>query len=193
MDEVTSPASGADALRHPSHLYSRSEVLARPSPAPDLPGIYAWYFRTLSGDIDASRCIEVQGRKLLYVGIAPRAPGRSVATLRSRLRNHYRGNAEGSTLRLTLGCLLGLELRRLGGGRVMTFGAAELDLSSWMADHAFVTWIEDPRPWLLESVLIRSLDLPLNLDQNANHPFHARLSELRRDARRRAQMLPVLV
>jgi hypothetical protein len=174
-------------------MYSRAEVLTRPSPVPDVPGIYGWYFRTLPGDIDASRCIEVHGGRLLYVGIAPRAHGRSKATLRSRLRSHYRGNAEGSTLRLTLGCLLGLELRRVGRGTVMTFGPAETDLSGWMADNAFVTWIEDPRPWLLEPVLIRSLDLPLNLDQNTNHAFHARLSELRREARRRALMSPILV
>ncbi|MEU8575440.1 GIY-YIG nuclease family protein [Streptomyces asoensis] len=31
--------------------------------------------------------------------------------LRKRVRYHYRGNAAGSTLRFTLGCLLGLELR----------------------------------------------------------------------------------
>jgi len=189
---VTSPDRGVEALRRPSHLYSRAEILARPSPVPDVPGIYAWYFRTLPGGVDANRCIEVQDRRLLYVGIAPRAPGRSKATLRSRLRNHYRGNAEGSTLRLTIGCLLGLELRRVGQRTVMTFGPAELDLSTWMADNAFVTWIEDPKPWLLESVLIHSIDLPLNLDQNAYHAFHAHLSELRRGARSRARTLPVL-
>jgi hypothetical protein len=187
-----SPDRGVEALRHPSRTYSRREILARPSPVPDVPGIYGWYFRALPGDIEASRCIEVQGRRLLYVGIAPRAPGHSKATLRSRLRNHYRGNAEGSTLRLTLGCLLGLELRRVGGGTVMTFGPSEMDLSSWMGDNAFVTWIEDPQPWHLESVLIRSLDLPLNLDQNANHAFHARLSDIRGEARRRARLLPIL-
>ncbi|MEV1246427.1 GIY-YIG nuclease family protein [Nonomuraea sp. NPDC049750] len=32
--------------------------------------------------------------------------------MRTRMRYHFRGNAEGSTLRLTLGCLLGLELAR---------------------------------------------------------------------------------
>jgi hypothetical protein len=74
----------------------------------------------------------------------------------------------------------------------MTFGPSEMDLSSWMGDNAFVTWIEDPQPWHLESVLIRSLDLPLNLDQNANHAFHARLSDIRAEARRRARLLPIL-
>jgi hypothetical protein len=44
-------------------------------------------------------------RRLLYVGISPSRAGRH-ETLRSRIRYHFRGNAEGSTLRLTLGCLL---------------------------------------------------------------------------------------
>ena len=193
MSQLTSVDRGVEALRDPIRTYSRAEVLTRPSPVPDVPGIYGWYFRTIPGDIDVSRCNEAHGRRLLYVGIAPRAHGQGKATLRSRLRSHYRGNAEGSTLRLTLGCLLGLELRRVGRGIVMTFGPAEADLSGWMADNAFVTWFEYPRPWLLESVLIRSLDLPLNLDQNTNHAVHAQLSELRREARRRALMSPILV
>ena len=73
----------------------------------------------------------------------------------------------------------------------MTFGAAEQDLSGWMADNAFVAWVEDSEPWLLESVLIDTFDLPLNLDQNEKHVSHASLGQLRRDARHRALMLPI--
>jgi hypothetical protein len=180
-----------ESFRHPRRIYSRSEVLTRPSPVPERPGVYGWYFRGIPDAIEASGCSEVNGLRLMYVGIAPRRATGSRATLRSRLVSHYRGNAEGSTLRLTLGCLLGLQLRRVGGGTVMTFGPAEVDLSEWMADNAFVAWIEDPKPWLVESNLIANFDLPLNLDQNAAHPAHASLSQLRQDARRRALMLPI--
>ena len=49
----------------------------------------------------------------------------SQQTLRQRLRTHYAGNAEGSTLRKTLGCLLaeelGIQLRRVGSGNRKTF------------------------------------------------------------------------
>ncbi|WP_374939609.1 GIY-YIG nuclease family protein [Streptomyces sp. UH6] len=48
----------------------------------------------------------------------------STQNLRKRVRYHCRGNAAGSTLRLTLGCLPGLELRRVGSGKRMTFGKA---------------------------------------------------------------------
>jgi hypothetical protein len=42
-----------------------------------------------------------------------------------------------------------------------------------------------------EKQLIGSVSLPLNLDQNRNHVFHADLSELRRAAKERARELPI--
>ncbi|MFE9288447.1 GIY-YIG nuclease family protein [Streptomyces olivaceus] len=116
----------------------------------------------------------------------------STQNLRKRVRYHYRGNAAGSTLRLTLGCLLGLELRRVGSGKRMTFGrAGEATLSQWMADNAQVCWIKWSEPWDLESQLISQLDLPLNLDQNRHNAFHSRLKEIRAQARNRARKLPI--
>ncbi|MEU6777523.1 GIY-YIG nuclease family protein [Streptomyces sp. NPDC046759] len=116
----------------------------------------------------------------------------STQNLRKRVRYHYRGNAAGSTRRLTLGCLLGLELRRVGSGKRMTFGkAGEATLSQWMADSARVCWIEQSEPRDMESQLISQLDLPLNLDQNRHNTFHSRLKELRAQARHRARELPI--
>jgi hypothetical protein len=116
-------------------------------------------------------------------------------TLRSRIRYHFRGNAEGSTLRLTLGCLLeptlGTRLRRVGSGRRHTFADREAALSAWMASHAAVTWRATPKPWVAEAHLISTLTLPLNLDQNTHHPFAEKLLALRSAARRRADALPV--
>ncbi|MEV7860967.1 GIY-YIG nuclease family protein [Streptomyces hirsutus] len=103
-----------------------------------------------------------------------------------------RGNAAGSTLRLTLGCLLGLELRCVGSGKRITFGkAGEATLSQWMADNARVYWIGQNEPCDLESQLISQLDLPLNLDQNRHNTFHSGLKELRAQARQRARDLPI--
>ena len=60
--------------------------------------------------------------------------------MREGIRYHYQGNAEGSTLRLTLGCLLSeeldIEVRRVGSGKRMTFAEGEGVLSQWMADNA---------------------------------------------------------
>ncbi|MEU8684228.1 GIY-YIG nuclease family protein [Streptomyces sp. NPDC048611] len=116
----------------------------------------------------------------------------STQNLRKRVRYHYRGNAAGSTLRLTLGCLLGLELRRVGSGKRMTFcQVGEAALSQWMADNARVCWVEQDEPWTSESQIISQFDLPLNLDQNRHNAFHSRLKELRAQARQRARELPI--
>lgn len=190
-----------DGLVQPTRLWSRGEVLARPSPLPSRSGVYGWYFRELPWPIDTTQCVTWDGCTLLYGGIAPKAPPAnsrpaSQQTLRHRIRYHYTGNAAGSTLRLTLGCLLaerlGTQLRRVGSGRRFTFAAGEGRLSAWMADNAYVTWVETERPWLAEQQFIASVSLPLNLDQNRHHAFHQQLTKVRADARMTARMLPVV-
>lgn len=179
---------GVDDLARPDRLWSAREVLVRPSPVPAEAGVYGWHF-------DEAPHPGLRAGRLLYVGIAPRRMATRVSTqnLRKRVRYHFRGNAAGSTLRLTLGCLLGLELRRVGSGQRMTFGkAGEAELGRWMAEHARVCWVTCPEPWQVESDLISRLDLPLNLDQNRHNGFHPHLKELRAQARQRARELPIL-
>ena len=105
----------ATTLLTPSKLWTRAEVLARPCPVPNSAGVYAWFFDWCPEGIPPEGLVHSSGFVLLYVGIAP-GPRPSRQTLRHRLRYHFRGNAEGSTLRLSLGCLLsqslGIELRR---------------------------------------------------------------------------------
>ena len=164
-------------------------------------GVYGWWFRRLPSSFDTSLCLTREGLTLLYTGISPKRPpssgGRpSRQTLRDRIRYHYTGNAEGSTLRKTLGILLadelGIELRRVGSGSRMTFGTGEAKLSGWMAESALVGWIVDPEPWLLEEHLIASLDVPLNLEGNARNAFHPRLTAMRAAAVARARELDVV-
>jgi hypothetical protein len=163
--------------------------------------VYGWWFRVALGAFDPAARVGLGGLTLLYVGISPKAPpvnGRAASrqTLRSRIRTHYVGNAEGSTLRKTLGCLLaselGIELRRVGSGNRMTFGPGERALSDWMAENALVSWAIVDRPWELEAELLASLDLPLNLDSNRRNSFHPHLTALRAAAVARARALPVL-
>jgi hypothetical protein len=184
----------------PRRLWARAQVLQRPCPVPARPGVYGWYFKQLPYPIDTSRCTTHDGLPLLYVGIAPKAPPRngrppSQQTLRSRIRYHCRGNAAGSTLRLTLGCLpakpLGLQLRRVGSGNRLTFADGEQRLSEGMADNALVTWVQTDQPWLLEGQMIALLRVPLNLDENRQHPFHQQLAHIRAQARALARALPV--
>ena len=151
--------------------------------------------------VDASGCCQHEGLTLLYAGISPRRPPRNARVpgrqgLRRRLETHYGGNAEGSTLRKTLGCLLadelGLELRRVGSGRRRTFAAGEPVLSAWMEENTRVSWVVRDCPWELEDVLIASVDLPLNLEGNSRNQFHPELTRTRADCVARANSLPVL-
>ncbi|HEX8983268.1 MAG TPA: hypothetical protein VF792_10890 [Ktedonobacterales bacterium] len=198
-------------LLSPTRLWSRAEILSSPSPVPRAPGVYAWYFRQIPPQTPLNGCLTHDDLTLLYVGISLKAPPieghiRIGQSLRHRMRQHLRGNAEGSTLRLTLGCLLseqlGIALRRVRSSSSVkgddaayryTFtkeGEARLD--AWLERNAYVAWMIDAEPWLVEEELIRSVSLPLNLDQNRHHSFHVTLSAQRKGARVRAQALPVV-
>ena len=185
----------ADLLVNKAELYAWSDLDSNAAVPPALPGVYAWFFTAPPEAVPTSGCVKRDGAYLLYVGISP---GRTLSTqnLRTRILFHFRGNAEGSTLRLTLGCLLearlGTVLRRVGSGRRRTFGLQEAALTNWIQQHARVTWIVNETPHRLETHLVSTLALPLNLDQNKSHSFHRSLSELRRRARKRANAEPIL-
>lgn len=192
----------AQLLVRPNRLWSRCEILEKGCALPRTAGVYAWFFDRLPPQVPNGPYHVFDSRQLLYVGISPKPPPKNVSlpskqTVLHRLRYHYRGNAAGSTLRLTLGCLLSaeldIELRRVGSGNRMTFGAAgELRLSEWVGEHTRVACVPCASPWDLESHLISDYSLPLNLDQNKMHPYHAFLSSIRRMARLRALDLPVM-
>ncbi|MDF0531667.1 hypothetical protein P0W64_19200 [Tsukamurella sp. 8F] len=185
--------------------FSCVEVLARPCPVPAVSGVYGWWFDVLPSEVmDSSRCETQDGLTLLYAGISPRAPSTRTnpQTIRDRIKNHFDGTASTSTLRLSLGCLLaaeldiGLQLRRPRTAATSApakkprrdFGAGEQVLSAWMAEHAFVSWIEDPEPWVREGELIKGLDLPLNLQGNRSNPFYPELKRARAELTARAPL-----
>lgn len=185
----------------PARLATRAEILSPECPVPKSPGVYGWWFRELPTEIDVGSCAKWNGLVLLYTGISPtqrasNGPRPSSENLRSRIRTHYTRDAEGSTLRKTLGCLLsarlGIELRRIGTGKRMTFAQGESVLSAWMGENALVSWVVHEQPWELEQLLIGSLDVPLNLQGNARNAFHPILTRVRSEAVARARALPVL-
>jgi hypothetical protein len=192
-----------EPLLHPARLYSALDIANRPCSVPTRPGVYAFFFNEPPPGIDTSNCHWVDQHALLYVGIAPkpppsngRAPSRS--NLRQRLRTHYFGNAAGSTLRRTLGCLLsdqlGVKLRRVGrGGRYTFTNPGEQLLDDWMRRHAFVTWVENSVPWEQEVRLLSSgLRLPLNVDSNPWLEAVALVRAVRLKARQLADELDII-
>ena len=190
-------------LLEPHQLFTSEEAAERENGAPPKPGIYAWYFDAMPTGINSENCHRYEEWKLLYTGISPGKPpanGKppSRSHIRRRLRTHFAGNAAGSTLRLSLGCLLeqdiGTVLRRVGTrGRFTFTNPGEQLLDRWMRRHARVVWAEHPRPWEPEGELLASgLPLPLNLDGNPCVAFTQSLSKLRSAAKRRAEVLPLI-
>ncbi|WP_284226662.1 GIY-YIG nuclease family protein [Mycobacterium antarcticum] len=177
-------------------------MFADPSPVPQAPGAYGWWFRTLPTAVDAAGCEVRDGLTLLHVGISPTPPpasGKRPASqdLYKRIRYHFggaRGSAEGSSLRKTLGVLLaselGLELRRVGSGKQITLAGGEAVLTQWMAENTLVSWVVRPEPWLFEDQLTADLVLPLNLQGDS--AFQQELKRLRRDAVLKANKLRIL-
>jgi hypothetical protein len=203
--DATVNASTDDAaialLLRPARLWSAAEILKDFAFVPKSAGVYAWYFDEIPPGVPIADCHRnALSQVLLYVGIAPKKattakPSRR--TLRDRLRDHLTGNAEGSTLRLTLGCLLanklGISLRRVGSGRRYTFtNPGEIVLDAWMAAHAHIAFAAVENPWELETRLLSTLSLPLNLSGNAAHPFAALLSRTRALAKCEANAHPVI-
>ena len=184
-----------NSLTKPTILYSRSEVLSNPCPVPTERGAYACFFKEIPGVTPTDGCITKDGLTLLYVGISPK-DNSSKENLRKRITNHYKGNANGSTLRLTLGVLLaeksGFPLRRVGSGNKMTFThIGEQWLHRWMEKNAFVCWVKHPEPWVLEKDLLKTLSCPLNIQGNKDHLFADKMSGMRKDAKRMARETPI--
>ena len=184
----------------PSVLHSRHSILSTPSLPPSVPGVYAWFFKDLPGSVPVDGCITKDSLTLLYIGISPDKIGKpnSRQHLRRRITTQFQGNAEGSTLRRSLGVLLagesGYPLRRVGSGKRMTLThSGEQWLDDWMTENAFVCWLEHQAPWEFEDELLGSLSLPLNIKGNRDHLFARALTEARSQAIRNAREWPIAV
>lgn len=176
-----------ESILNPSRVYSRDDILDQPCPVPNQAGIYGWYFREIPPEVPTRECKRHDGFTLLYLGISPSRPS-SKGTLRARIKTHYRPKGA-STLRRTLDVLLEetlhLRVNLRSNGR-FDYGQTEEALTEWMSRNAYVVWIEQTEPWIIEADVIDTLDLPLNINDNRQHAFCPRLQALRADAQNRA-------
>ncbi|MEV6240844.1 GIY-YIG nuclease family protein [Lentzea sp. NPDC051838] len=156
-------------------VYSGAEL----AEVPRQPGVYVWFFDEIPPGVPTENCHTSEHGTALYVGIAT-----VKRTLHSRLRNHFRGNASGSTLRLTLGVHFELPLQRRGSR--LTFGDQESFVSEWLAAHGRVACVADPEPRRREDELLGSGRFPLNIQGNP-HAYAATVSRLRAAARTAAR------
>jgi Ser/Thr protein kinase RdoA (MazF antagonist) len=179
MDELISLPQ---ELLHPQKLFSRDDVLTRPSPVPKQPGVYAWYIRNLPEIVPTAVCHHHNNLALVYVGISN--------NLRKRIRRHFYGSTNTSTLRRTLGALLIDELNLTPEMKSKTkfyLGQSEEKLSQWLAQNGSVVWLAHQNPRQLEqAVLASNLSLPLNVEGNKGHPFRPMLTRLRQALKEKA-------
>jgi hypothetical protein len=185
-----------EKLLRPSRLLSRAEFLSDPCPVPRTQGIYAWYFDEVPSLIDATGCHTFEGYTLLYVGIGPSKKAKDDSrNLHARLKEHFALNAEGSTLRLTLGCLLseqlGIQLQRVGPKRLTFTNLGEQKLDAWMDTHARVAWAPVASPWLIETEILAS-DLPLPFNIEGRGGRKSWLSRFRQEHKRIGRSLPII-
>ena len=184
-------------ITRPTRLWTANAVLSDSSLIPEQSGVYGVYFKSVPPQVPTVGCVLFQDFTLLYAGISSEKPkaGRapSKQTLRDRILFHLTGNAERSTLRLSLGSLLaatiGIQLRKYGGSK--TFGrAGEAKLSDWMAANLAFVWSEHEEPWSVEQTLLAQITFPLNIQHNRHQPFAVVLSRLRSAAKAAAESLP---
>jgi len=178
----------------PSNSCEAYEIKKTSNLVPKQSGIYAWYFRDIPHNIPIEGCRHYEWQSydytLLYVGIAPKEPaksGKQGRTLQERIKQHINGNAESSTLRFSLGCLLweqlGIHLCRVKPKRF----SDEKALTDWICRNAIIAWSLHEKPWQKEVDYIQKLSLPLNIDCNKHHPFYIELSYIRYKARETAK------
>lgn len=184
FDMTQSLWSGAVPLLAPPLLRDPAQLATTPDLVPAVSGIYGWWIDAALADVPREGTLRLDGRDLLYVGIAPNgASAESRRTLRSRLSDHCRGQIARSTLRRTLTALLHDQLRfsvwRTPAGKLAMSQADEGKLSAWMSAHMRVAWMEHPTPWVLEDELIhQGPALPLNV-AGSSHRFTPTLKRLR--------------
>ena len=180
-------------LLHPERLYRVAELHDAPTLIPQEGGVYAWWFSKVPPGVPDHETAVHDGRRLLYVGIAPRKPSAagsfSSRTLRPRLLNHCRGPVASSTLRRTLAVLLkddlDLQITRTKAGKLKMPPERESRLTQWMDENARVVWSANSAPWEIEDHLIDgSVRLPLNI-RGSSDPFAKVLSNLRSRVRPR--------
>lgn len=171
-----------------ARMWSKLDIWDKAKLPPPKSGAYCWWFKELPPLVPTESCLTRHGFTLLYLGFSPQKPSKNAKPserhIRQRIRYHFRGNASGSTLRLTLGCLLG---ERLGislqkSGKKVHFGEGETTLSEWLSANGRVSWVESDKPWILEKQALKALSLPLNLPRNEHHEFHSTLTKVRTSA-----------
>ena len=135
-------------------------------------------------NVPVIREIKYNGKEyqLIYTGIIK--PTSKKRNLRKRISNHIGDNAGHSTLKLSLGCLMGFtKIYRDKSLKNKKFRKLdEHELSNWIQNNLLFLYYENPNCDNDEGNMITALNPPLNIDLNyckENAEFRSELRYLR--------------
>ena len=124
----------------------------------------------------------LNGFEVVYTGIA----GKSLR--RRDYQQHFTGNAGSSTLRKSIGSLMGLTKiprdKDPSNGKSKFTEGGEEKLSNWMAENLFLYYKENPKPIQFEEGLINEYCPPLNLDKTKDLTINKEFRDLLRKLRK---------
>jgi len=167
------------SLLNQSNAITPSALLSRGRSGLKMPGMYSWWVDVEGAEELSSGLGHPIEAGLIYVGLAgaTRWPSskKSGNSLWGRLVGMHLGNkADKSTLRLTLGAILGA---RLGWDSI-----DESAVTRWMETHlSLVPIVLEDADQLgrVEAEVLKSIDPPLNLSRVSRNAVRTRLSRLR--------------
>lgn len=151
---------------------------------PNLSGNYIFVLRKNSKLPDVGIPVtytKFRDYEVIYVGLAS-------SSLKDRdIKKHFSGNAGGSTLRKSLGCLFGCNLiprdSHYNNNEKTKFNVTdESKLSEWIKTNLLLFYYPNKEFDRIESLLIQTLNPPLNLSKNhnvINSEFRKHLTKLR--------------
>jgi hypothetical protein len=113
--------------------------------------------------------------------------GKSTSLKKRDFNQHFNGRAGGSTLRKSLGCLMGFKLIPRDSNPESTKTTLreedEQKVSDWMSHNLLFFYCVNSKQDSLEEDLIKEFEPPLNLQKNndpVNREYRKKLSELRK-------------
>lgn len=152
-----------------------------PKALPNYKGIYIITAKSINCLPELIRNVEYhlyEGRPIIYIGISNRG-------IRTRdYKNHFIGNARNSTLRKSIGVLMGLnrQYEVKNPSKYKFENNDEAYLTKWMSENLWLHYINCEEPETVEKELINTLSPPINIKDNhseINLLFRKQLKELR--------------
>lgn len=128
-----------------------------------------------------------RGHHVIYTGVASKS-------LRNRIGSQHLGlNAGRSTLRQSIGCLMGFtqiprDKSKLENGMVKFIEVEERALLEWIQKNLLFYYLPNSFPSELEDELIRIMNPPLNIQKNHN-PVNTEIRDLIKCLRRKKPWL----